>query len=160
MHNVDRLEQAPQFRSNWVQRNTRDLREFSAGLADLDRSSGSFNERRVLLRANSSAVIADESATGQLLATVPDDAGRLIASLSCTRCASTRRLPTRQAGAIWDGSAIGRPRCTGREQFRECARRAGMRAVGVDSDISPAVAGFNLRFHTIARALIIPVYGH
>jgi Raf kinase inhibitor-like YbhB/YbcL family protein len=30
----------------------------------------------------------------------------------------------------------------------------------VDSDISPAVAGFNLRFHTIARALIIPVYGH
>jgi Raf kinase inhibitor-like YbhB/YbcL family protein len=30
----------------------------------------------------------------------------------------------------------------------------------VDSDISPAVAGFNLRFHTIARALMIPVYGH
>jgi Raf kinase inhibitor-like YbhB/YbcL family protein len=30
----------------------------------------------------------------------------------------------------------------------------------VDSDISPAVAGFNLRFHTIARALLIPVYGH
>jgi Raf kinase inhibitor-like YbhB/YbcL family protein len=30
----------------------------------------------------------------------------------------------------------------------------------VDSDVSPAVAGFNLRFHTIARALIIPVYGH
>jgi Raf kinase inhibitor-like YbhB/YbcL family protein len=30
----------------------------------------------------------------------------------------------------------------------------------VDSDISPAVAGFNLRFHTIARALIVPVYGH
>src|ERR1017187_4293 len=32
--------------------------------------------------------------------------------------------------------------------------------LGVDSDISPAVAGFNLRFHTIARALIIPVYGY
>jgi Raf kinase inhibitor-like YbhB/YbcL family protein len=30
----------------------------------------------------------------------------------------------------------------------------------VDSDISPAVAGFNLRFHTIARAQLIPVYGH
>jgi hypothetical protein len=26
--------------------------------------------------------------------------------------------------------------------------------------VSPAVAGFNLRFHTIARAVIIPVYGH
>jgi Raf kinase inhibitor-like YbhB/YbcL family protein len=32
--------------------------------------------------------------------------------------------------------------------------------LGVDSDVSPAVAGFNLRFHTIARAYIIPVFGH
>jgi Raf kinase inhibitor-like YbhB/YbcL family protein len=30
----------------------------------------------------------------------------------------------------------------------------------IDSDVSPAVAGFNLRFHTIARALLVPVYGH
>jgi len=33
-------------------------------------------------------------------------------------------------------------------------------SLGIDSDVSPAVAGFNLRFHTIARALIVPVYGH
>ena len=33
-------------------------------------------------------------------------------------------------------------------------------SLGIDSDVSPAVAGFNLRFHTIARALIIPVFGH
>ena len=32
--------------------------------------------------------------------------------------------------------------------------------LGIDSDVSPAVAGFNLRFHTIARASIVPVYGH
>jgi Raf kinase inhibitor-like YbhB/YbcL family protein len=32
--------------------------------------------------------------------------------------------------------------------------------LGIDSDVSPAVAGFNLRFHTIARSLLIPVYGH
>ena len=32
-------------------------------------------------------------------------------------------------------------------------------SLGVDDDISPAVAGFNLRFHTIARAVLIPVYG-
>ena len=32
--------------------------------------------------------------------------------------------------------------------------------LGVDSEVSPAVAGFNLRFHTIARALLIPVYRH
>jgi Raf kinase inhibitor-like YbhB/YbcL family protein len=31
--------------------------------------------------------------------------------------------------------------------------------LGVNDEISPAVAGFNLRFHTIARALLIPVYG-
>jgi Raf kinase inhibitor-like YbhB/YbcL family protein len=33
-------------------------------------------------------------------------------------------------------------------------------SLGVDDEISPAVAGFNLRFHTIARALMIPVYGY
>ena len=32
--------------------------------------------------------------------------------------------------------------------------------LGIDSDVSPAVAGFNLRFHTIARGLIVPVFGH
>ena len=31
---------------------------------------------------------------------------------------------------------------------------------GVTAGASPAVAGFNLRFHTIARGLLIPVYGH
>jgi len=32
--------------------------------------------------------------------------------------------------------------------------------LGVDSDVSPAVAGFNLRFHTIARGVLIPEFGH
>ncbi len=32
--------------------------------------------------------------------------------------------------------------------------------LGIDSDASPALAGFNLRFHTIARGLLIPVYGY
>jgi Raf kinase inhibitor-like YbhB/YbcL family protein len=32
--------------------------------------------------------------------------------------------------------------------------------LGVDSDVSPAVASFNLTFNTIAKATIIPVYGH
>lgn len=30
----------------------------------------------------------------------------------------------------------------------------------VDSDVSPAVASFNLTFATIAKAVIVPVYGH
>jgi phosphatidylethanolamine-binding protein (PEBP) family uncharacterized protein len=33
-------------------------------------------------------------------------------------------------------------------------------SLGVSDEISPAMAGFNLRFHTIARALLIPVYGY
>ena len=33
-------------------------------------------------------------------------------------------------------------------------------SLGIDSDVSPAVAGFNLRFHTLARGLLIPVFGH
>jgi Raf kinase inhibitor-like YbhB/YbcL family protein len=33
-------------------------------------------------------------------------------------------------------------------------------ALDVNDEVMPAVAGFNLRFHTIARALLIPVYGH
>jgi Raf kinase inhibitor-like YbhB/YbcL family protein len=32
--------------------------------------------------------------------------------------------------------------------------------LGIDADVTPAVAGFNLRFHTIARGLLVPVYGH
>jgi phosphatidylethanolamine-binding protein (PEBP) family uncharacterized protein len=32
--------------------------------------------------------------------------------------------------------------------------------LGIDSDVTPAVAGFNLRFHTIARGITIPVFGH
>jgi hypothetical protein len=75
VYNLDRLEQAPQFRSHWVQRDAAALREFSSGLADLERASGEIRERRVLLRANAAAAISDESATGQLLAAVPDDAG-------------------------------------------------------------------------------------
>jgi Raf kinase inhibitor-like YbhB/YbcL family protein len=37
---------------------------------------------------------------------------------------------------------------------------ASLAAEGVSSDASPAIAGFNLRFHTIARGHVIPVYGH
>jgi Raf kinase inhibitor-like YbhB/YbcL family protein len=32
--------------------------------------------------------------------------------------------------------------------------------LGIDSDVSPAVAAFNLRFHTLARGLLIALYGH
>jgi Raf kinase inhibitor-like YbhB/YbcL family protein len=33
-------------------------------------------------------------------------------------------------------------------------------ALDVNGDVSPAVVGFNLAFHTLARALIVPTYRH
>jgi phosphatidylethanolamine-binding protein (PEBP) family uncharacterized protein len=33
-------------------------------------------------------------------------------------------------------------------------------SMDVSDEIPPAMAGFNLLFHTIARALLIPVYGY
>ena len=33
-------------------------------------------------------------------------------------------------------------------------------ALDINSDVTPAVAGFNLGFHTLARATIIPVFAH
>jgi len=33
-------------------------------------------------------------------------------------------------------------------------------SLGIDSDVTPAVAGFNLTFATIARATIVPVFEH
>ncbi|HEX6471542.1 MAG TPA: YbhB/YbcL family Raf kinase inhibitor-like protein [Streptosporangiaceae bacterium] len=32
--------------------------------------------------------------------------------------------------------------------------------LGVDSDTSPAAVGFNVTAHTLARGVIVPVYGH
>ena len=76
VYNMAALARAFQFRSYWVQSNVPDLRQFSAGLADLDRTAAEFRERRILLRATSSeATVNSETAAGQLLAAVPDDAG-------------------------------------------------------------------------------------
>jgi hypothetical protein len=76
VYNMASLARTFQFRSHWVQGNVAELRQFSAGLADLDRSGSEIRERRVLLRATpSDPTEASESATGQLLAAVPDDAG-------------------------------------------------------------------------------------
>ncbi|HEX2316888.1 MAG TPA: YbhB/YbcL family Raf kinase inhibitor-like protein [Thermomonospora sp.] len=32
-------------------------------------------------------------------------------------------------------------------------------SLGIDGDVTPAVAGFNITSHTLARATIIPIYG-
>src|SRR5580658_6632859 len=76
VYNVASLARTYQFRSHWVQGNVPELRQFSAGLADLERARGELRERRVLLRsATEVATESSEGATGQLLAAIPDDAG-------------------------------------------------------------------------------------
>jgi hypothetical protein len=53
-----------------------ELRQFSTGLADLERVRGEIRERRVLLRTTpEEASESNEGAAGQLLAAIPDDAG-------------------------------------------------------------------------------------
>ncbi|MGA3188174.1 MAG: hypothetical protein ABSF22_13800, partial [Bryobacteraceae bacterium] len=49
IYNMTSLARTYQFRSYWVQANVPELRQFSAGLADLDRAPGELRERRVLL---------------------------------------------------------------------------------------------------------------
>ncbi len=75
VYNVEKLSASPHFRSYWIQRNVSDLSEFSSGATDLDRARGEFRERRLLIRANGTAAVMDESAVARLVAMVPDDAG-------------------------------------------------------------------------------------
>jgi len=75
VYNMSSLARTYQFRSHWVQSNVPELRPFASGLADLERVRGEIRERRVLLRATPAEADANENATGQLLAAVPDDAG-------------------------------------------------------------------------------------
>ena len=76
VYNMASLARTFQFRSHWVQENAAELRQFSSGLADLERAPGEIRERRVLLRAAPAEATENaEGAAGQLLAAIPDDAG-------------------------------------------------------------------------------------
>lgn len=74
VYNLQRLVASPQFRSYWIQRNASSLREFTSGLADLERTRTNIEERRVLLRATPAPPV-DDVTSGQALAMIPDDAG-------------------------------------------------------------------------------------
>ena len=75
VYNMTSVARTFQFRTHWVQNNVPELRQFSAGLADLERAGGEIRERRVLLRSTPEQPAESETATGQLLAAIPDDAG-------------------------------------------------------------------------------------
>jgi hypothetical protein len=93
VYNMATLARTYQFRSHWVQGNVPDLREFSSGLADLERVRGEIRERRVLLRTTpSESTESAESATGQLLPAIPDDAGLYRAWLNPSSTQAANRI--------------------------------------------------------------------
>jgi hypothetical protein len=65
----------PYFRSYWIQRNTADLRSYSAMLSQLTRRSDVFQEDRVLVRSTEAQFAAHDSATVELQRFIPDGAG-------------------------------------------------------------------------------------
>jgi hypothetical protein len=85
--NLEKLTATPYFRSYWIQRNTAELKRYSAAVSDLFREGERFREERVLLRnpdagagkndqAPPRVVTAEgEAAVGNLLRLVPDTAG-------------------------------------------------------------------------------------
>jgi hypothetical protein len=65
----------PYFRSYWIQRNTADLRGYSALLTQLTRSGDAFQEDRVLVRSAETSVTAHDLATVELQRFIPDAVG-------------------------------------------------------------------------------------
>ena len=65
----------PHFRSYWIQRNTGELRNYYAVLAQVTRKADALEENRVLLRSAEVPITAHESATIELQRYVPDGVG-------------------------------------------------------------------------------------
>jgi hypothetical protein len=88
-----------------------------------------------------------------------------VTSLAAGAGAATDRLP---AGAFHVRNDYGTknfggaapPEGDGPHRYVFAVHALDVETLGIDADVTPAVAGFNLRFHTIARGLLIPVYGH
>ncbi len=97
IYNMAALARTYQFRSHWIQGNVGELRQFSSGLADLERVRGEMHERRVMIRATpSEASDTTEAAAGQVLAAVPDDVGLYRAWLR----------PSGAQASAWIGRAV------------------------------------------------------
>ncbi len=75
--NLPVLTRAPHFRSYWIQRNITELRQYSAGLVDLNRGAREYSEKRRLIRAQAATPRA--GGLGQLLRLAPAEAGLVLA---------------------------------------------------------------------------------
>jgi len=73
--NLERLVTTPHFRSYWIQRNVSQVKRFSAGIADLSRTGGDFQEDRVFLRASEEQPAWNENAVAQAARFAPTTAG-------------------------------------------------------------------------------------
>ena len=65
----------PYFRSYWIQKNTAELRGFSALLSQLVRSGNALQEDRVLIRSAEAPAVAHDSGTVELQRFIPDGVG-------------------------------------------------------------------------------------
>jgi hypothetical protein len=65
----------PYFRSYWIQRNTSDLRGYSALLSQLTRRANELQEDRVLVRSAEAQIASHDAATVELQRFIPDGVG-------------------------------------------------------------------------------------
>lgn len=77
--NLEKIVPSPYFRSYWIQRNITDMKQYSASISDLTRSSEEYREERTLLRkdvaANKPADEKGPAAVSEILRLVPKSAG-------------------------------------------------------------------------------------
>lgn len=75
--NLEKIVPSPYFRTYWVQQNITDMKQYSAAVSDLFRSSKEYREERVLLRKTPPAPIPAEGleAAADLVRLVPESAG-------------------------------------------------------------------------------------
>ena len=74
--NLEKIVPSPYFRTYWVQQNITDLKQYSAAVSDLFRSSKQYREERVLIPKSAPAAISTEGleATAGLVCLVPENA--------------------------------------------------------------------------------------
>ncbi|HSS96296.1 MAG TPA: hypothetical protein VLK33_04670 [Terriglobales bacterium] len=73
--NMEKIVPSPYFRTYWVQQNITDLKQYSAAVSDLFRSSKQYREERVLIRKNESEAPLGAAEAADLVRFVPAGAG-------------------------------------------------------------------------------------
>ena len=109
--NMEKIVPSPYFRTYWVQQNITDLKQYSAALSDLFRSSKQYREERVLIRKDESVPPTGAPEAADLVRLVPVDAGMYEAKASptadsCLELVETKLLTPHLAAAAAPVSKI------------------------------------------------------